>query len=87
MKIESPDRTRSVALSERRWLTEEEAAAHLSMTPKWLQKTRYSGGGPSFAKFGSAVRYAVSDIEEYERACKRTTTSDPGPRSAVGRAS
>ena len=58
------------------WLTEKQAAARLNMSQKWLQKCRVSGEGPPYAKFGSSVRYALSELEEYERACVRRSTSD-----------
>lgn len=63
------------------WLTERQAAAHLNMSRKWLQKARLTGEGPRFAKFGSAVRYAVADIEEFERSSLRHSTSDHCARS------
>jgi hypothetical protein len=61
-----------------RWLTEVEAAAHLNMSRKWLQKARLTGGGPRFAKFGAAVRYSMADLEEFERLSLRHSTSDVG---------
>lgn len=60
------------------WLTEAETADRLRMTRKWLQKERLTGGRLRFAKFGSAVRYAVADIEAFERASLRSSTSDTG---------
>jgi hypothetical protein len=63
----------------RRWLTEAETAARLNLSAKWLQTQRLRGGGLRFAKFGAAVRYAVADIEEFERVSLRSSTSDPGP--------
>lgn len=66
--------------SEQKWLTESQTAQRLNISAKWLQKTRSQGGGGGlrFAKFGSAVRYAVADIEDFERRCLRTSTSDDG---------
>lgn len=61
-----------------KWLTEVETAMRLRMSKKWLQKARTKGGGPRFAKFGSAVRYAVSDIEQFEKSRLRSSTSDHG---------
>lgn len=60
------------------WLTESQTAERLNMTNKWLQKERVSGGGLRFAKFGTAVRYALADIEEFERLSLRFSTSDKG---------
>ena len=63
---------------ERTWLTETEAAYRLGMSTKWMQKMRHSGFGPRYAKFGSAVRYSLSDLEKYERERLRSSTSDLG---------
>jgi hypothetical protein len=52
------------------------------MSAKWLQKMRLIGGGLRYAKFGSAVRYSVADIEKYEQSCLRQSTSDDGVRNA-----
>lgn len=60
------------------WLTEAETADRLRMSVKWLRKMRLVGGGVRFAKFGSAVRYSLSDIEQYERESLRVSTSDRG---------
>lgn len=61
------------------YLTEKQLARRLNMSVKWCQKQRLVGGGVPFTKFGTgAVRYAISDIEEYEKRCRRTSTSDPG---------
>ncbi len=49
------------------------------MSQKWLQKGRLNGGcGLRYAKFGTAVRYSLSDIEAFERTSLRISTSDDG---------
>jgi hypothetical protein len=63
------------------WLTESEVAGRLGMSQKWLQKERLNGAGIPFAKFGAAVRYAISDIEAFERDSRRLSTSDLGQLS------
>lgn len=60
------------------WLTEAEAAQRLRMSRKWLQKARLTGNGPRFAKFGTAVRYSIAHLEEFEKASLRSSTSDEG---------
>lgn len=77
MTTKSSSKPEGIATS---WLTEVETSSRLGMSVKWLQKMRLCGGGIPFAKFGSAVRYAVADIENYERRCLRQSTSDPGPQ-------
>ena len=64
-----------------RWLTEREAGAWLNLSVKWLQKQRLLGHPPRYAKFGGAIRYGVADLEAYEQACLRESTSEPPARS------
>ena len=60
-----------------RYLTNDEAAAFLKLSPRTLEKQRVIGGGPKFRKFGRRVVYAIEDLESWasKRACD--TTSDP----------
>ena len=60
------------------WLTETQTAERLNMSVKWLQKDRLHGSRLRYAKFGSAVRYALADIEAFERASMRSSTSNVG---------
>ncbi|RXZ64253.1 helix-turn-helix domain-containing protein [Pelagerythrobacter rhizovicinus] len=77
------DRTIEKIGSGAEWLTEAQTAERLNMSAKYLQKCRYAGGGPKFAKFGSAVRYSIADIEAFERSSLRDNTSErTGTRSA-----
>ncbi len=55
-----------------RYLTNDEAADYLRLSPRTLEKQRVIGGGPKFRKFGRRVMYAVSDL-------------DTGPTSAATR--
>lgn len=50
-----------------RYLTEKQLAARLNLTQRILQKWRLEGAGPPYHKFGKAVRYALADVEAYER--------------------
>lgn len=47
------------------YLNETDTAAYLAVAPKTLSRWRWSGKGPVFRKFGSAVRYSVADLEAY----------------------
>lgn len=47
------------------YLTEAEAAEFLAISQKTLQRWRFSGRPPRYAKFGGAVRYAISDLRDY----------------------
>jgi hypothetical protein len=60
------------------YLTERELAQRLAVSVKWLQKMRLIGGGVPFCKIGSAVRYPIGEIEKFEAAALRKSTSDPG---------
>jgi hypothetical protein len=57
-------------------LTQEEAAAHLNLSPRTLEKYRVIGGGPKFRKLGSRVRYTLSDLNEWSSARTCESTSD-----------
>ena len=61
--------------------TEIEAARLLGFTARFLQQRRYQGDGPPFIRVSArAVRYRLSDLEEWAAARRRTSTSDPGTR-------
>lgn len=48
------------------YLREGDAAAFLGLSPKTLSRWRWAGGrGPSYGKFGSAVRYSIADLERF----------------------
>ncbi len=60
-----------------RYLTNDEAAAFLRLSPRTLEKQRVIGGGPRFRKFGRRVMYAVTDLEAWADARSFEMTSDP----------
>ena len=47
-----------------RYLSNDEAAAFLHLSPRTLEKQRVIGGGPKFRKFGRRVVYAIDDLEQ-----------------------
>lgn len=61
-----------------RYLTNEEAAKFLRLSPRTLEKQRVLGGGPRFRKFGRRVLYAMADLEAWADARAFEMTSDPG---------
>jgi hypothetical protein len=67
-------------------LTQSQAATHLNLSPRTLEKYRVIGGGPKFRKFGTRVRYTLGDLNEWAAARTCESTSDPlyiaRPRSA-----
>ena len=60
-----------------RYLSNDEAAAFLKLSPRTLEKQRVVGGGPKFRKFGRRVVYAMEDLESWASARSCDTTSDP----------
>ncbi len=67
-----------------RYLSNDEAADFLKLSPRTLEKQRVIGGGPKFRKFGRRVVYAIEDLESWANARSCDTTSDPN-YSAVTR--
>jgi hypothetical protein len=60
-----------------RYLTNDEAADFLRLSPRTLEKQRVIGGGPRFRKFGRRVMYSVADLEAWADARSFEATSDP----------
>ncbi|GAO24333.1 transcriptional regulator [Alicycliphilus sp. B1] len=60
-----------------RYLTNDEAAEYLRLSPRTLEKQRVLGGGPKFRKFGRRVMYAVTDLDAWAEDRSYETTSDP----------
>jgi hypothetical protein len=60
-----------------RYLTNNEAATFLRLSPRTLEKQRVIGGGPRFRKFGRRVMYAIVDLETWADARSFEMTSDP----------
>ncbi|VVE82990.1 helix-turn-helix transcriptional regulator [Pandoraea sputorum] len=60
-----------------RYLTNDEAAEYLRLSPRTLEKQRVIGNGPKFRKFGRRVMYAVADLDAWANQRSYETTSDP----------
>ena len=67
------------------FLTTDEAAVFLRLSPRTLEKQRVLGGGPRFRKFGARVVYARTDLRTWADSRSYGMTSDPGfaQRSSV----
>lgn len=63
------------------FVTTEEAARFLALSPHSLECYRARGTGPVFYKFGKAVRYAIIDLEEWVDRCRRGGTGGERRRS------
>ncbi len=68
----------AVAPANPEFLTNDEAAAFLRLSPRTLEKQRVLGGGPRFRKFGARVLYAVADLRAWADSNTFGMTSDPG---------
>ena len=60
-----------------RYLTNDEAAGYLRLSPRTLEKQRVLGGGPRFRKFGRRVMYAMGDLDAWADQRSYAATSDP----------
>ena len=61
-----------------RHLSQIELAARWTLSPRTLERWRFTGEGPQFVKLGGRVIYRLEDIEAYEAEQIRQTT--PGVR-------
>jgi len=67
----------ATAAQPQRYLTNDEAAEYLRLSPRTLEKQRVIGGGPRFRKFGRRVMYAVADLDAWADQRSFEATSDP----------
>ncbi len=59
-----------------RYLSNDEAAQVLKLSPRTLEKFRVIGGGPRYRKLGRRVVYSVHDLETWADARSCDSTSD-----------
>ena len=58
-------------------LTEDQAAAFIEFTPRFLQARRHRGGGPSYIRVSPrAVRYRKRDLITWAEERRQTSTAD-----------
>ena len=60
-----------------RFVRTPDAAVHLGLSPRTLEKHRTYGTGPAYRKLGGRVVYAVDDLEAWAARGAVTSTSDP----------
>jgi Helix-turn-helix domain len=63
-----------------RLLKPKSAADYLGLTENTLAKWRMRGCGPDYMKFGTAIRYDSTHLQEYAAGQVRHSTSDEGAR-------
>jgi hypothetical protein len=61
-----------------RFLKTPDAAVHLGLSARTLEKHRCFGTGPVFRKLGGRIVYAIEDLEAWAALSTRKSTSDPG---------
>ena len=74
----APSAAAPAAVANPEFLTTDEAAAFLRLSPRTLEKQRVLGGGPRFRKFGARVVYAMADLRTWADGHTYGMTSDPG---------
>jgi hypothetical protein len=61
-----------------RYLRTPDAALHLGLSARTLEKHRCYGTGPVFRKLGGRIVYALEDLDAWATLGTRKSTSDPG---------
>ena len=61
-----------------------ELARRWKLSPRTLERWRWTGEGPRYVKLGGRVVYRLQDIEEYEVGQLRDSTSSRGAEYAGG---
>ncbi|OCC23808.1 transcriptional regulator [Croceicoccus estronivorus] len=61
-----------------RYLKTPDAAIHLGLSARTLEKHRCYGTGPVFRKLGGRIVYAIDDLDAWAALGIRRSTSDPG---------
>ncbi len=60
------------------YLRTRDAAKHVGLSMRTLEKHRIYGTGPRYSKLGGRVIYAVEDLEAWVELGTKASTSDPG---------
>lgn len=61
-----------------KFLRTPDAAVHLGLSARTLEKHRCYGTGPVFRKLGGRIVYAIEDLDAWAELGTRRSTSDPG---------
>ena len=67
-----------VAAATPRYLKTPDAAIHLGLSARTLEKHRCFGTGPVFRRLGGRIVYAIDDLDAWAALGTRRSTSDPG---------
>lgn len=67
------------------FLNQKELAQRWGLSPRTLERWRWLGEGPTYVKIVGHVVYRLEDIEAYELAnLRKSTTEQPDPFHATG---
>ena len=66
-----------------RHLNQIELAARLNISPRTLERWRWTGVGPRFMKVGGRVVYRLEDVEGYEDSQLRNSTAEISSKPAA----
>ncbi|NIJ64289.1 hypothetical protein FHR20_001220 [Sphingomonas leidyi] len=61
-----------------RFLKTPDAAIHLGLSARTLEKHRCYGTGPVYRRLGGRIVYAITDLDAWAELGARRSTSDPG---------
>lgn len=67
-----------IAVTIPRFLKTPDAAVHLGLSARTLEKHRVYGTGPVYRKLGGRIVYAIADLDAWAEIGRRRSTSDPG---------
>jgi hypothetical protein len=65
-------------ITEAKWLTPAQAAAHVSLSKQRLARLRLSGTGPEYHKIGRSILYDLAALDDWMARHRRRSTSDTG---------
>ena len=71
-------------MTENIFLNQTELSRRWKLSPRTLERWRWLGAGPNFHKIGGRVVYKLADVETYEAAQLRQSTSDQGQSMMTG---
>lgn len=61
-----------------RFLRTPDAAVHLGLSARTLEKHRCFGTGPVYRKLGGRIVYSIDDLDAWAELGTKRSTSDPG---------
>jgi hypothetical protein len=76
MKIQQPKEDQTDRASHVRHLSQQELAARWRISPRSLERWRWSGQGPRYLKLGGRVVYRLEDVQAFEAEQVRGSTAE-----------